>query len=49
MTNKVLSIKTAIEGVDEVQKISTTCDDLTAEVQMIVTTAVDTKNNSFHW
>ena len=35
VTNKVQSIKTAIEGVDEVQKISTTCDDLTAEVQMI--------------
>ena len=42
VTNEVQSIKTAIQGVDEVQKISTACDDVTAEVQMIVTTAIDT-------
>jgi hypothetical protein len=42
VTNEIQSILTDVESVDEIQEILTICDDFIAEIQMIVTTAVDT-------
>ena len=41
VTNERQTLRTVVSGVDEVQTITTTCDDVVNEVQTVTTTAID--------